>query len=230
MQIVINHLTKMQPGYICVAGIDMDDEEHLRPTLGRRLEDTMAERHGGVFAIGEIVDLGKATYVGTPPEVEDHRFDPDKLEYVDTMSPPKFWKLLSAVSRGSLEDIFGPNLEQCGNSYAIPEGKGAASLGCLIPKERPTIYVDPWNKLSILLENKGFTARIKVNDLRMHKRDGTVNQRVANAAISRLDNGEKIILSVGLARAFTAYNDTQRRHWLQVNNIHFATDPMWSTL
>jgi hypothetical protein len=230
MQIVINHLTKMQPGYICVAGIDTQTKKHVRPTLGRRLDDTTAARHGGVFAIGDVVDIGSTTDDGTPPEIEDSRFNPDNLEFVESMLPTHFWKLLCGAGKTSLEDIFGKDLEQRGRSYAVLEGKGSASLGCLILQKRSTLYVDGWGKLCISFENHNFIAQVKVNDLRMHKRDGTVNQKVVNAAISKIGGGHKVILSVGLARAFVAANDTERRHWLQVNNVHFANDPSWSTL
>ena len=38
MKIVVNHLTRMQPGYICVAGLDFQTNAHVRPVLaGSRL-------------------------------------------------------------------------------------------------------------------------------------------------------------------------------------------------
>ena len=36
MRIVVNHLTRMQSGYICVAGIDVQDNQHIRSTRFRQ--------------------------------------------------------------------------------------------------------------------------------------------------------------------------------------------------
>jgi hypothetical protein len=33
MRIVVNHLTRMQPGYICVAGMERQGGRHVRPVL-----------------------------------------------------------------------------------------------------------------------------------------------------------------------------------------------------
>ena len=60
MRIVVNHLTRMQPSYICVAGIDVQDNEHIRPVLGReRLTVGLLARNGGAFDMGRLVDLGR---------------------------------------------------------------------------------------------------------------------------------------------------------------------------
>ena len=37
MQVVINHLTRMNTGYMCVAGLDLKNGKHVRPVLGGRL-------------------------------------------------------------------------------------------------------------------------------------------------------------------------------------------------
>ena len=43
----------MQSGYICVAGIDMQNNKHVRPVLARsRLTVDLLKRKGGPFDIG----------------------------------------------------------------------------------------------------------------------------------------------------------------------------------
>jgi len=64
LKIVVNHLTRMQQGYLCVAGLDVNTGEHVRPVLpGQRLPTSLLTRYGGPFDMGVIVDLGavKAT-------------------------------------------------------------------------------------------------------------------------------------------------------------------------
>jgi hypothetical protein len=43
----------------------------------------------------------------------------------------------------------------------------------------------------------------------------------------RIRAGVPVILSVGLARAYQVTNDTEERHWLQVNGVHLGDDPVW---
>lgn len=52
MKIAVNHLTRMQPGYICVAGIDLETGSHVRPVLpSGRLSAALLRRNGGPFDI-----------------------------------------------------------------------------------------------------------------------------------------------------------------------------------
>ena len=45
---------------------------------------------------------------------------------------------------------------------------------------------------------------------------------------ARLRTPEKVLLSVGLSRAWPSNPDRPPVHWLQVNNLHFEGDPTWS--
>jgi hypothetical protein len=38
---------------------------------------------------------------------------------------------------------------------------------------------------------------------------------------------QKAILGVGLTRRYHPSPDQPERHWLQVNNLHVAADPLW---
>src|SRR5215203_1566829 len=77
LQILVDHLTRMQPGYFCVAGVDVNTPRHIRPVLRRgRLTIDLLSTGTGPFDVGSVVDLGPATYAGHAPELEDHDFDP----------------------------------------------------------------------------------------------------------------------------------------------------------
>jgi hypothetical protein len=76
MRIVVNHLTRMQPGYICVAGLDEVTGQHVRPCLnGARLRTSLLQERGGPSDIAAVVDLGFARHIGQPPETEDYLFE-----------------------------------------------------------------------------------------------------------------------------------------------------------
>jgi hypothetical protein len=54
MRIIVNHLTRMQPGYICVAGVDVSSGQHVRPELRGRLTTDLLTLNGGPFDIASL--------------------------------------------------------------------------------------------------------------------------------------------------------------------------------
>ena len=73
-----------------------------------------------------------------------------------------------------------------------------------------------------------FDVDLSVTDLRLYARDQTTPRANVIADVQRrIQRGVRVILSVGLARAFQARADTARRHWLQVNNLYLEDDPAW---
>ncbi|HEX5442144.1 MAG TPA: hypothetical protein VFW76_14745, partial [Ktedonobacterales bacterium] len=93
MRIIVNHLTRMQPGYICVAGVDLQTGKHVRPVQLGRLSRTRLTRFGGPFDIATLVDLGRVEYVGAAPKVEDYRFSFDEAHPYFVAAPRDFWYL-----------------------------------------------------------------------------------------------------------------------------------------
>jgi hypothetical protein len=219
----------MQPGYICVAGINVQDNEHVRPVLGRaRLTADLLARNGGAFDVGRLVELGPTQASGTAPETEDHTFDPGRLVPVRELSPGSFWKLLTAVAHDTFVDIFGDDLKAQRKGCAVDEGQGNASLGCLQTEMPPSITINRWGKIRAQVADGAFDVDLSVTDLRLYAEDQkTPRAKVIADMQRRIQRGVGVILSVGLARAFQVSGDTARRHWLQVNNLHLEDDPAW---
>lgn len=229
VQIVVNHLTRMQAGYICVAGVDISTNNHVRPTLAGRLGTDLLRRNGGPFDIGCLVDIGRTTYTGHAPEVEDFRFRPEQASYLHTLDPSDYWGVLESISHSTLTDIFGDQLEQHSRSCTVDVGMGIASLGCLKPPTRPRLYVNAYGKVRINLSDNTYTADLSVTDLRLCETDHQTPRRELITQIDRrITEGEDMILGVGLTRPFCPQGSTKHRHWLQVNNIHLENDPIWS--
>lgn len=227
MKIVLNHLTRMKPGYICVAGIDQTSGKHVRPVLaGSQLTNALLKREGGPFDIAAVVDLGSVRANGSPPEVEDHLFDPQKTKATTVLAPAKFWKLLEGASEPSLVAIFGNDLKPNGNVMAVDVRKGNASLGCLLPRRPPDIEIDRYGKVKIRLREGIYDLYLSVTDLRVYEKDQkTPRNMVVDDLDRRLRKGTKVILSVGLARPWMKPGDTEKRHFLQVNNLHLEDNP-----
>src|SRR5215207_774241 len=201
LQILVNHLTRMQPGYFCVAGVDVDTPRHIRPVLRRgRLTIDLLSTGGGPFDVGSVVDLGQATYAGYAPELEDHNFDPAHARWLFDDDPDDYWDALDGVAQESLEEIFGPELE-------LWDDRGTVRL--------VLDYLMP-------------SVDLSVNDLRLYERDGRTPRRdLVTSVEGRLKSGVEAILSVGLTRPWQKWGDTAERHWLQVNNIHLEDNPLW---
>ncbi|MDQ3965225.1 MAG: hypothetical protein M3246_02040, partial [Actinomycetota bacterium] len=222
VQILVNHLTRMQPGYVCVAGVDVHTLNHVRPVLRYgRLTTDLLRLNGGPLDIASVVDLGPTAYAGYAPELEDYYFDPARARWLFDDEPDDYWGFLNQISQESLEAIFGPELELWEESCTVEVGEGRASLGCLAPEERPWLYVDHRGTVRIVLDYLTPSVDLSVTDLRLYERDHKMPRRdlVANVQ-RRLDAGVEAILSVGLTRPWRKQGDTAERHWLQVNNIH----------
>lgn len=219
----------MQPGYICVAGIDVQSDEHIRPVLlGARLTVNLLRRKGGVFDVASMVDLGQTKPHGVPPETEDHIFDPAQLVGLRDLGAGPFWKLLKAVSHKRLADIFGKDLKAQRSGCAVDEGTGSASLGCLQATTPPEVFINSWGKIRARVTDGSFDVDLSVTDLRLYEEDQeTPRSKVVAEVQRRIEDGVGVVLSVGLARAFRASGDTARRHWLQLNNFHLEDDPAW---
>src|SRR3972149_3068972 len=130
MRVVVTHLTRMQEGCMCVAGIDLDTRLHVRPVLDRQLSIGLLSVHGGPFDVARIVDLGETQFVGRVPEVEDQRFDAMAARHVGDVPRDEFWHLIEQLAEEKLGAIFGPDLEPVGATCAVRETHGLRSLGC----------------------------------------------------------------------------------------------------
>jgi hypothetical protein len=219
----------MQPGYVCVAGVEVDTLNHVRPVLRRgRLTTDLLGSNGGPFDIGSVVDLGPTTYAGHAPELEDHNFEPARTRWLFDDDPDDYWDLLAGVTQESLEEIFGPELELWDESGTVDVGEGRASLGCLTPEKQPWLYVDHRGTVRMVLDYLMPSVDLSVNDLRLYERDQRTPRRdLVQSVQRRLESGIEAILSVGLTRPWRKRGDFAEMHWLQVNNIHLKDDPLW---
>jgi hypothetical protein len=237
MRIVVNHLTRMYGGHICVAGVDTDTGRHVRPVLPTEpLSADLLARNLGPFDVANVVELGRPKHRPKPPHVEDHVFKPRRAKLVDVLGPDIFWAMLYALSQPRLQDIFGESLRPMGRaSCGTPLGRGEASLGCLRPGRRqrpPYVAKRPDGRLQVRLaiDDGQLSRAVGVTDLRLYGPDhATPDPAKIQAVADRLRSSAAVVLSVGLTRAFStsSMHEHEPVHWLQVNNIHLEDDPTW---
>jgi len=234
MRILINHLTRMQAGKICIAGVDVETLRHVRPVLGYEgLTAKHLARYGGPCDMARIVDLGNPRPRPNRPHVEDHEFAPSRARFRRNASAAEFWQMLRELSQHSLDEIFGGPLREVGPSrWAVEFSRGTASLGLLRPCRPPKLYLrtdhDQKPRIRIKLGDGQLEADAAVTDLRLYGPDhATPDAEMVHAAARWIANSNGILLGVGLTRKFRPSDGSAYCHYLQVNNVHLQEDPTW---
>lgn len=232
MQIVVNHLTRMSPGRICVAGIDVSSRQHVRPVVSEGLATYLLQRNGGPFDMGNIVDLGFTIPQPRIPKVEDHSFYEENAKIVRQAMADGFWCLLKRISRGDLVEIFGDELVSTVNGRAyLPVNTGKASLGCLVPMDKPRLFIDRREKLRISIVTKigGNVVNLALSctDIRFYMNDHVgIDENVVFSINERLKK-ENVVLGVGVGYPLAASDYYPEAHWLQVNAVHITGGALW---
>lgn len=237
MRIVVNHLTRMHGGHICVAGVDVDANRHVRPVLPTEpLSADLLARNQGPFDIANVVDIGRPEHRPKPPHVEDHVFSARYAKLVDVLGGDVYWAMLYALSRPRLRDLFGESLRPMGRfSCGTAFGQGQASLGCFRPMRRqrsPYVAKRPNGRLQVRLaiDDGELSRAVAVTDLRLYAEDHSAPDPVKIRALAdRLRSSAAVVLCMGLTRAFSGSRKHEEEpvHWLQVNNIHLEDNPTW---
>ncbi|MBP7799911.1 MAG: hypothetical protein KA072_14915 [Thermoanaerobaculaceae bacterium] len=230
MEIVVTHLTRMQGGYFCVAGVDPSSGRHIRPVIpGQRLKVALLAANGGPFDIGNVVELGKGRAVGKAPEIEDMEFDMGKARVVRTLNDQDLWALLKTCSVSQLEVVFGPEVQCTPKGKAkVPCNMGQGSLGIVGPVSHLHLHVDQYQKIRALFKLGTNEIDGSLTDIRFFCDDHiTPIAEFVEKANTKLQEGVEVLLSVGLSRPFAPLGTDEEAHWFQVNNVHFSNRPVW---
>jgi hypothetical protein len=229
MELIVFHLTRMDKGNICIAGIDPITGNQVRPVIKfKNFSKDHLDCNGGCVNMGKVIDIGKARYVGQKPELEDFDIDPAALKVGRNLYPVEFLMHLKEKSRGNLKQIFGEGLQIHGYNGVVDVGTGSASLGFLAPKTKPTVRINEHGKIRVGLLDDSHKLYLSLTDLRFYLEDSlTPNEDVVDRISRKIRNGARIILGMGLTRSWQKPGDDKPYHWVQVNNIHFEDDPMW---
>ena len=227
MRILVNHLTRMNHPFVCVAGVRTDGT-HIRPVLDQgQLERSLLRSEGGPFALGSVVDLGDTRCRRVPPEVEDVVFCPELMKPEKILSSNEFGEVMARFAKSSLGEIFGDDLVRRGRTAAVPKDVGIASLGVFRvegAKLSPADLEDDKIRLIVADPDLGEMS-LPVTDIRLWEPDHRTPAWPTIEAIQPVL--ERCLLAVGVSRAFPPHSPDPQ-HWLQVNNIFPIGDPLWA--
>lgn len=231
MQIVINHLTRMQKGCMCVAGIDLNTGLHVRPVLDHQMTIDLLSVHGGPFDMARIMDLGETRFVGKVPEVEDRWFEVQNVRHVGDLPRDEFRVLLERVAHEKLGTIFGPDLERVGATCAVNETHGLRSLGCYwVHGGRLFLDASPARRrIHCSWQSGDYHFTVPVTDVRLFGKDHvTPSDVTVDRVAAQIAAEPRVLVSVGLSRPYRKSAADPARHWLQINNFHLLDSPDWS--
>ncbi len=228
MEILICHLTRMSAGKICVAGIDIATNMHVRPVfpMGNfTIQDLRA--NGGTMEIGAVVDIGDAVKSGYPPEVEDHDVKRKNLRYIKTLSANAFSTWMAENSSHSVRHIFGERMSYEFGYATLKPGEGKASLGCLSVQGEKLLHVNDQGRIRMRFMTDGVRLNLPITDLRCFENDAVTLDKVAINQLQQLVADNEIVLSLGVTRLYRPKPEAPEAHWLQVNGVFPVTNPYW---
>jgi hypothetical protein len=216
----------MYDAHVCAAGIDMGSGRRARPVLRTQIPARMLALNGGVFDIGNVVDLGRTRWCGKPPEVEDVLFGERAAKIARRMKGEELFAELRKRAVPGLQAI-GNDLVREGNSLVTPAGRGRCSLVAMVCAEQFQIVVRNHRG-----ERGGIAQRIRfvrsdgvdlsVTDVRLYQPDMlTPDVERVRWLQSRLAESPEVVLCYGLGRPYNG------RHYVQLNNLHLSNAPDW---
>ena len=223
--IIVTDLTRFnKPEIVCIAGIDEDSGECIRPIP--YLELSECQRLNilpGARLIGDFTPF--TDRVG--PHQEDYRHK--KLKFLGPGSSIEFKNALRQGLYESVEEGFEVTLND--NQKHIP-------IECSVPRSIITISVNP-SEIEIV-ENPYKPEKIKINfrdlsgrkfryititDLGFHKH---ALRHHSNKELEKVNSmikaQEEVYLRIGLSREFQPPNDDRNGYWLQANGIYTFPD------
>jgi hypothetical protein len=232
VQIVLNHVTRFKGTRICIAGVELAELKHVRPTTPSSdpITRELLSDEGVPVQVGALLDIGEATPAPSAPETEDHLFATSDTELVEMLDGDTYLELLKSISDPDIQSAFGPSLHRVGKGYAIDAGKGERSLAVVIVRETPALAVDSYGKLRLTIPDMDHAPALSVTDVRFVETDHkTIRTDIVKEVNDRLAGGVETFLMLGLARAFRLPWDDQERHWLQVNGLCLVDRPVGPT-
>ncbi len=228
MQLLVNHLTRMQPGLICTAGIDLASGRHIRPVADSGLPSQLLAVHGGPLELGRVIELGENSFCGAVPEIEDRRFSLSQLKVVGQYSPEQLSQACEQISEESLRTIFGSNLEWVRHApdwpgtAAVAQHQGVRSLGCYWAERAGLQIVESEGrrKVRMTFREGGLQFSVPVTDIRLYLPDQvTPDQTAITSMAQAIAQEPRTLVAIGLSRAYRASDAQPARHWLQANNL-----------
>jgi len=223
--IIITDLTRFKnPEIVCIAGIDEDSSECIRPMP----YITLSECHRLNVLPGAKVS-GDFTHSPdrTGPHQEDYRYE--NLKFLGPSSSREFKNALEQGLYESVEEGFEITLNDNQKHIPIDHEVRRSIITVRISPSDIEIVEDSYKPGKIKLNFRDLSLRefryIGTTDLGFHEyalRHHSCNElRTINTMIK---TQEEVYLRIGLSREYQPPNDNRHGYWLQANGIYTFPD------
>ncbi|MFN3480126.1 MAG: HRDC domain-containing protein [Thermodesulfovibrionales bacterium] len=225
--IAITDLTYMRGGF-CIAGIDVETLENIRPVLNfGAIQKEFVDRNK--IYPGALVSFDFSHKKPKPPHIEDYVFNPEKTTFIKFLSQSEWLNILNSCSSTSLAYAFSNLII---DRKGIQPDADAVSLALIKVDSLKVNFFDSDSgavlpfKVRVSFTSGGELYHLPVTDMQFidycnERFSEGIRRDKFKADIEKLINeSEYILLRIGLTRPFKKADDTKELCYLQVNGIY----------
>lgn len=227
-RITITDLTRMQGGFVCVAGYD-EAGEAVRLSRPRVLESDLAQEGQAVVFPTAVVECDVREHQPDPPHTEDYTYGTGSIRLVERLAGPRWSAVLMQALFPTAAALFEQPICHDPGSY-VQDGQGPRSLGTLVPRAIKEVSYGQdvsgnWDYRLIFMDEQRW-YRLKITDFTWHRYCGVLRgsgkepSAIATALTAMLKK-RQVFLRLGLSRGWKKFPD---RCFLQINGIYTFPD------
>lgn len=228
-RVVLTEVTRMQPGFFCVAGVDLDSGNILRPLPPRDIRWRAQADGAPPFSVGTVL---KCQFQSNANRSGAHGAEDRSCIYMPTqvgrMTPAELHTTLLPSAKRDVSEVYGAPLL---DGMYLEEGRGAHSLGCL-RVEPGSLSFHQGNRNAIRVDFKdasgaSFNLKLTCHTLCSALEAKQANLPGLNAWAARAD--QPVLLRMGLARPWNGgheHNYNPRRCYAQINGLIYPELPL----
>jgi hypothetical protein len=223
--IIVTDLTRFRnPEIVCIAGIDENSGECIRPMPYLALSEC---QRLNVLPGAKLTGSFTPSPDRTGPHQEDYRYE--RLRFLGPSSSEEFKSALGQGLYESVEEGFEITLRN--NQKHIPTDHEVqrSIITARISPSDTEIVEDSYNpgKIKLNFRDQSFSEfrYIGITDLGFHKYALQHHSRNELRTINTMIKAqEEVYLRIGLSREYQPPHDKRKGYWLQVNGIYTFPD------
>ncbi len=227
-RLLITHLTRMNEGFLCIAGQTRAGEQ-IRPLRGGG-DDRWSRswlHPNGPLRIGHVIQIQRLIKKHHSTRHEDWiTADTSRVESVRRLSADHFWEQLEAWKAMDLQEAFSGTLEKTKRNSLFVRPPTKKSTLATIELRNPVLERSYPSRPAIRFKDPVLgSVKGRLTDIRAFTPKNEPDGRVLDLITRRFKDGTRVLGCIGLTHPWAPASSTDPPcHWLQVNNLHFEGD------
>lgn len=220
-RVLLTEVTRMNGGLVCVAGIDLDSHQMVRPLQpgGANWEEAKWVAEKGYIQVGKVISVEPAAAATSdfPHRTED--FPVARIGVLGQATPAQLYGACVETADDSIDDLFNGSLIE--NKF-VNAGTECRSLGCVLVAAHELRVSGAYDKVQVSYPcGFGEWQNLTVTDLIIKGYENSAaGAAAAQQAIAGAGN-RFMALRVGLARAWDGpgHDYDPKRCYIQLNGL-----------